>query len=90
MRIEWDPNKAASNLRKHGVDFADAVEALHDELALTIEDPDAEGERRYVSIGVAARGHTLVVVFAWRDESLRIISARRARPRERRAYEERA
>ena len=50
MDVEWDPEKAASNLLKHGVDFADAVTALEDEGAFTQSDPDAQGEERFVSI----------------------------------------
>lgn len=52
MDIEWDPEKAASNLLKHGVDFADAATALWDEEALTRSDPDAQGEERFVSLGM--------------------------------------
>ena len=56
MDVEWDPEKAASNLLKHGVDFADAVTALEDEGALTQSDPDAQGEERFVSIGHGRAG----------------------------------
>jgi uncharacterized DUF497 family protein len=56
MDVEWDPEKAASNLLKHGVDFADAVTALEDEAALTRADPDAPGEDRFVSLGMDAQG----------------------------------
>ena len=59
MHIEWDTAKAASNLRKHGVNFADAVSALEDELALTLPDPDTPGEARYVSLGMDALGWML-------------------------------
>ena len=50
MDYEWDPAKAKANLLEHGVDFADAVIALEDELALVRDDPDAEGEERFVSV----------------------------------------
>ena len=74
MDTEWDPRKAADNLRKHGVDFADAVIALEDENALTIED----------------RGHDidiLYVIHTYRDhDCIRIISARKADRSEARQY----
>lgn len=85
--IEWDSRKAAANLRKHGVDLADAVSALEDDRALTVGDPDAERDERYVSVGRDARGRVLVTVFAVRGESVRLISSRRASPGERRQYE---
>lgn len=58
-QFEWDPKKAAINLRKHGVAFADAVIALEDELALTLDD-DHPSEQRYISIGVDAIGRVLL------------------------------
>ena len=51
MNVEWDPKKAASNLRKHGVDFADAVGVFEDEWALTLKDELVEGEQRFVTMG---------------------------------------
>ena len=84
---EWDPAKARANLQKHGVDFADAVTALEDELALTGPDPDAEGEARFVSLGIDARGQLLVTAFTQRARRLRIISSRKASRAERRRYE---
>lgn len=63
MDVEWDAAKAASNLRKHGVDFADAVSALEDERVLTRPDPDARDEERFVSLGMDAEGRVLVTVF---------------------------
>jgi hypothetical protein len=87
MSYEWDPRKAASNLRKHGVNFADAVTALEDELALTIND-DYPDEQRFITIGSDALGNVLVVIYAFRGENIRIISAREATPRERRQYTE--
>jgi uncharacterized DUF497 family protein len=87
MDCEWDPAKARANLRKHGVDFADAVIALEDDLALTIADPDAEGEERFVSLGMDAGGRLLVTVFTLRGKRVRLISSRPATRAERRAYE---
>ena len=77
MTIEWDPRKALSNLVKHGIAFADAVSALEDEYALMIED-DNKSERRYVTLGLDAFGRMLVVVYTYRGETIRIISARLA------------
>jgi uncharacterized protein len=87
MDYEWDPAKAAANLRKHKVDFADAVLALEDPLARSVHDPDASGEERYVSMGVDPSGRLLVTIFARRRKRIRIISSRRA-PAERRSHEE--
>jgi uncharacterized DUF497 family protein len=84
--VEWDGRKAAANRKKHGVDFADAVTALHDEMALTIRDESTD-EERFVTTGTDALGCVLVVVYTWREERLRVISARRATARERRQYE---
>jgi uncharacterized DUF497 family protein len=78
MSFEFDPVKARSNLRKHGVSFAHAEQALRDPLAFTIEDPDAEGERRFVTLGMDALGRVLVVVHTQRGERTRLISARKA------------
>lgn len=84
---EWDPAKAAANLRKHRVDFADAALSLEDPQALIAPDPDASGEERFVRLGADPEGRVLVTVYAPRDERLRIISSRRASPAERRRYE---
>lgn len=86
---EWDPGKARRNLEKHGVDFADAVVALEDERALTLRDPDARAEERFVTMGVDPLGRFLAVVYTWRGKRIRIISARKATRGERRHYEER-
>jgi uncharacterized protein len=77
----------AGNLRKHGVDFADAVIALEDELALTLDD-DYPDEQRIITIGSDATGQILVVIYTFRAENIRIISAREATPRERKQYTE--
>ena len=82
---EWDPRKATANLKKHGVDFADAATVLHDEHAITVRDDEGD-EERYVTIGMDALGNVLVVVYAWRGERPRLISARKATPQEREQY----
>jgi len=87
VAYEWDPKKAASNLRKHKVDFADAVTSFEDDFAITIDDNEPE-EKRFVTIGMDALARVLVVAYTWRGENIRIISARKAGAEERRQYEE--
>jgi uncharacterized DUF497 family protein len=76
--IEFDPEKAASNLRKHRVSFAHAEQALRDPMAVTIEDPDVIGEQRFITLGMDSLGRILVVVHTPRAERVRLISARKA------------
>ena len=86
MDYEWDPGKAAENLRKHNVDFADAVIALEDENALTIEDTDHE-EQRFKTLGMGPSLNILFVVHCERlENSIRIISAREADRKETKQY----
>ena len=85
--VEWDPAKAASNQRKHGVPFADAAVALEDDLAVTVLDPDSDDEDRFVTLGMDPSGKLLVVVFTLRGDRVRLISARQATTREQRTYE---
>ena len=87
MGFSYDPSKAAENLRKHGVSLADAGDVLADPLALTVEDTDAKGERRFVTVGLGSAGELLVVVWTERDGDYRLISARRPTRKERRQYE---
>ncbi|WP_123657427.1 BrnT family toxin [Salinisphaera japonica] len=86
MDVEFDPNKAAANFKKHRVSFAHAEQALRDLSALTIEDPDAAGEPRFVTLGMDALGRVLVIVHTQRAERTRLISARKASPSEARQY----
>ena len=86
VEFEWDEEKAAANLRKHGVDFADAVLVFEDDLALTMEDPDSEREARFITMGHDSYGRVLVVVYTWRGERIRPISARKATGKEGRRY----
>jgi uncharacterized DUF497 family protein len=69
------------------VDFADAETALHDEMAMTMPDDDPEGER-FVTLATDALGRLLVVVYEWRDDDVRLISARKTTRSERRQYED--
>jgi uncharacterized protein len=77
MEAEWDPAKARANLGKHGVRFADAVTALEDEGAISVRE-ERVGEERWISIGMDSLGRILVVVYTWREERIRLISARPA------------
>ena len=86
MEIEFDPDKAQSNLRKHRVSFAHAEQSLRDVRAITVADPDAEGEPRFVTLGMDALGRVLVVVHTPRGDRIRIISARKASPGEAENY----
>jgi len=87
VRFTWDPRKAASNVRKHGVTFEEAASVFADPLALSVE--DALDHTRTLLVGVSTRMRILVAVYAEVDEdTIRIISARRATSHERRHYEE--
>lgn len=89
MEIDFDPEKAARNPLVHeGVTFEEAQVVLLDPHALTREDPDAEGETRFVSLGMGALGRVLVVVWTLRGERIRIISAWKANQPQRRRYEQ--
>jgi uncharacterized DUF497 family protein len=87
MEIEWDADKAASNLRKHGVSFEEAATALLDPMALAQEDSSAAGEARWVLLGMSAQPRLLTVVYTLRShDRIRLISARRATRKEAKQY----
>lgn len=89
MQFERDPDKADSNLEKHGVPFDEAATAFGDPLSLTIADPDHSlDEERFVLIGHSFSGRLVVVAHTDRDGRIRVISARIATKNERRSYEE--
>lgn len=88
MSYEWDPAKARANFAKHGVHFADAVAVLEDDLALTLRDPSSEDEERWITLGKNSLGRVIVVVYTWRSDNVRLISARTATAREKSQYEE--
>lgn len=89
MKIDWDPKKAKSNLRKHGVSFEEAATALSDLMAATGTDPDNSiSEECYVTFGVSEKGQLVVVSHTEKGETIRIISARKASKGERELYEE--
>ncbi len=87
MKIEWDSRKAASNLTKHGIDFEEASSVLLDPMALATEDEDSEGESRWLIIGLSQKTRLLTVVYTIRfEDSIRIISARKATRKEAKYY----
>jgi uncharacterized DUF497 family protein len=89
FRFEWDPDKAASNVRKHAVSFDEAATAFSDEGALVIDDPDhSDEENRFILLGLSAKLRLLVVIHCYReqDEVIRIVSARKASRTESRQY----
>jgi hypothetical protein len=89
MEFEWNPEKAAINLRKHNISFQEAATVFDDSLSVTFPDPDhLIGENRYVIIGMSRSEKLLVVSHTDRENCTRIISARRATRQERRFYEE--
>ena len=86
--FEWDRQKAKTNFEKHGITFDEASTVFKDNLSLTIDDPlHSYDEERLVLIGMSYKNRLLVVVHTEREDSIRIISARKAVKRERRYYE---
>jgi len=88
--LKWDPRKAAANLKKHGIDFHEAVTVLDDPLSATFPDTDHSSlpEPRFLTLGTSCLGRILVVAHTEQEGSVRIISARRATRHERRFHEE--
>lgn len=86
--FEWDDEKAQSNLKKHGVSFAEAATVFNDPKIATISDPDhSENEERYVSIGISVITRLLTVIHTYRKKRIRLISARKATKPEKKKYE---
>ena len=82
MNIEFDEAKARANLKKHGVSFEEAATALFDERALSMEDPYAREESRFLLLGMSDLARLLMVVYTVRHNRIRLISARKATNRE--------
>lgn len=88
MRFEWDPQKAASNVLKHGVSFEEAQTVFGDPLATTVPDPDhSVDEERWLTTGQTNQEQLLIVAHVDRGETIRLINARQATANERRTYE---
>ncbi len=89
MIFTWDVRKNAANVRKHGVDFHEAATVFRDPLSTTFPDEDhSTTEQRFITIGISLRGALLVIAHTEEGDTIRIISARPATPRERDFYEE--
>lgn len=91
INFEWDPKKASTNIKKHGVSFEEAQTVFFDSYARLIPDPDSSfGEERFIILGQSNDLKTLVVCHCYRepDDNIRIISARKADKYERKQYEE--
>lgn len=76
MDYQWDPDKAASNLKKHGIDFADAVGVFEDKYVLTVREDVSSSEQRIVTVGMDFLGRIPTLVYTFRGEHVRMISAR--------------
>ena len=87
MEIKWNPQKAEANFRKHKIRFSDAESVLFDPMTLTIEDQIIDQEQRFLSVGSDAFGRILVIVYTYHSDTIRLISARKATPKERKYYE---
>jgi uncharacterized protein len=88
VKIIWDSKKAALNTKNHdGVSFEEAQPVLLDPFALTREDSDSENEQRFVTLGMGGKGRILMVVYTYREETIRVISAWKANEPQRRRYE---
>ena len=89
MVVEWDPDKAVSNLRKHGIRFSDVETAFFDDHAVSIPDSLSVGEDRFLLVGTDTLGRIVTISYTFRRDAVRVISARRATKRERKVYEKR-
>lgn len=88
MKITWDSKKAAANPKNHeGVTFEESQHVLLDPYALSREDSDSEDEQRFVTLGMGGKGRILMVVYTYREETMRLISAWKANEPQRRRYE---
>jgi len=85
MEFEWDQQKREANLKKHGIDFIRAIQIFKGDTVHTYDDRRDYGEERYIAIG-AAKGTIVTVVYTWRGETIRIISARKAGKGEKEKY----
>jgi uncharacterized DUF497 family protein len=89
IAFEWDPNKAAGSVQKHGVTFQEAATVFQDDLSVTVPDPDhSMEEERFITVGMSSQNRLLMIAHAGRGDRIRSISARELTPRERRQYEE--
>lgn len=89
LQFEWDPQKAIRNLKNHGISFEEASTVFDDPILITfLDEKHSIGENRYITIGLSQQNRLLLIAHTERKEQIRIISARKATPHERRFYEE--
>lgn len=89
MQFEWNPTKAALNLKNHKVSFNEAATVFSDPLGVTVPDPDhSDEEDRLIIVGISYRSRLLIVSHTENEDAIRIISARELTPREREQYEQ--
>lgn len=89
LNFNWDNEKAKVNIRKHGVSFKDAATVFDDPFSITLDDTlHSQEEDRFLIIGYSQQQKLLVVVYTYRGNNIRIISARIATRRERKIYEQ--
>ncbi len=88
MKITWNSKKATANPKNHdGVTFEEAQHVMLDPFALTREDSDSVDEQRFITLGMGGKGRILMVVYTYRDATIRLISAWKANEPQRRCYE---
>jgi len=88
MRFEWDEDKNAENIRKHGLDFADAWQVFQNLMLVKLDDREDYSEDRWIGIGIMSSGIVVVFIFTEKDqETIRMISMRKATKNERTRYE---
>ncbi len=88
MQFEWDERKNQTNIRKHGIDFNDAINIFLDPYRMErVDDGEHYGETRFQALSMA-KGRVLVVIYTYRNDHIRMISARKANRHERRTYHE--
>ncbi len=88
LTFQWDEAKAKANLQKHKVSFHEAKTVFNDSFLMTFPDPEHSAkEERYVNIGMSSKGRVLVVIHTERQGSIRLLSSRKATPKERKVYE---
>lgn len=89
MQFEWNHSKNLANIRKHGIDFSDAIDVFNHPYLTKADDLGVYGEARWVSIGIMKHIHAVVIYTERTDDVIRIISARKATRYEVRCYEQR-
>jgi len=88
LKFEWNPKKARKNIEKHGISFNEAATVFSDPLSMTYDDPDhSDDEERFIITGFSDSGKLLMVSHTEQNDKIRIVSARKLKPKERKQYE---